>query len=130
MAFGGVYVDGEGWGLEGLLLLVDLVVVQPRVYLALKVYCWVVLVVARGGENWGRVEFAFKWVVDPFISKEYFDRNVNSFRIPHDEALIISERFERKQEGDQEHIRPQHRSFCQLCSLITTPTLIIKTTQS
>ena len=60
MAFGGVYVAGEGWGLEVLLLLVDLMVVQPRVYLALKVYCWVVLVVARGGENWGGVEFAFK----------------------------------------------------------------------
>ena len=40
-------------------------------------------------------------MVDPFIGKEYFDRNVNSFRLPNDEALIISERFERKQEGDQ-----------------------------
>lgn len=103
------------WTLDSLLLIFGIVVAQPLVFLALKIYLWVALVLSRFEAYWSKVSFIFDCFIDPIIGRDKFNDALNSIPLTEIEGQLVNERCGRVQQGGQVHIPVEHRVGCPLC---------------
>lgn len=106
---------GSVWAADLILLIISIFFAQPLIFLALKVYLWIALVVGRVMDTWDKIEFMLNWVVDPIVGKDKFHSALNSFKVSDMEAQLIRDKLGRRQENDQDHIPPENRTKCPLC---------------
>lgn len=103
------------WVADSILVLAGIIVMQPLVFLALKIYLWIVCVAAHLEAAWSKVEFVFDRFVDPIIGKQNFHAALNSFTLSQTETNLLVAQFGRMQQGNQDRVPPEHRQCCHQC---------------